>query len=129
MRILRDRGHGTAAFSAAERSRHVGLGHCVGGGRAAAGLGCESEPGSSLRTGPTGGSRLSTRERKERRERCRLGWEERDWAGWAAWGRKKEERLLGWALREEKERGEKERGSGPGQKRKRGRKRNAFERI
>jgi hypothetical protein len=61
----------------------------------------ESEPGSSLRMGPIGGSRLLARERKERRERCRLGWEERNWAGWAARGREKKEKaaVLGLAGR------------------------------
>jgi hypothetical protein len=40
----------------------------TGGGRAAARLRRESEPSSSLRPSPTGGFRLSARERKERTE-------------------------------------------------------------
>jgi hypothetical protein len=59
--------------------------------------------------------------------------EERGRAGLGRLGharvKKKEKGLLGWALQEERERGEKERESGPGQERKRGRKRNAFEYI
>jgi hypothetical protein len=81
-------------------------GHHAGGGHATARLVRESEPGSSLRKGPKGGSCLSARERR------RLGWEERDWAGWAARGREKEERLLDWALREERREGKKKEGVG-----------------
>jgi hypothetical protein len=112
-------------YRAADKPRRAGPGHRAGGGQAVVGLGCESEPGSSLRTGPIGGSRLSARERKDRREvPVGLG---RRGLGWLGCAVERKKKAAGLGLWEEKERGEKEKESGPGQKRKRGRKRNAFE--
>jgi hypothetical protein len=125
------KGAGRRLYRATEGPWRAGPGRRAGGGCAAAGLGLESEPSSSLRTGPTGGSRLAVRERKRRRGRSGLGWERGSWAVWAAWGRKKRKGQLGWALREKGERRRKERESGSDQKRKREREKemhlNAFE--
>jgi hypothetical protein len=67
---------------------------------------------------------------REGEERGGIGWAggggEVGWASWAAQGGRRKNKGC-WALRVEGERGEKERESGPGPKRKRGRKRNAFE--
>jgi hypothetical protein len=62
----------------AERPQRAGPVRRAGGDSSTARLGRESKPSSSLRTCPIGGSHLSARERKERRDRRRLGWEERN---------------------------------------------------
>jgi hypothetical protein len=97
----------------------VGLGHRTAGEHATVGLERDFEPSSSLRMGPTGGSRQAAREKKGRREGASGGPLGREKGERSRLGRaveRKKERLLRWALREEKERGEKERESGPGQK-------------
>jgi hypothetical protein len=115
--------------------RRAGLGHCVREGRAAARLAVEPKSGSRSGMTPTGGACLAAREKRGVRGH-RVGY----WAGEGgrkqvgparARGKRRKNRKgrLGCALREEKERGEKERESGPSQKRKRGRKRNSFECI
>jgi hypothetical protein len=68
------------------------------GRQATAGLECESKLGSSLRTGPIGGSRLAVRERKGRREGSGLG----RWAGKG--GVKRPARQCGEERKEGKER-------------------------
>jgi hypothetical protein len=86
---------------------------------AMAGLGLEPESGSRSGTKPIGGPRLSAREKGEERG----AW----WAGWAGGG----ENGADWArpCGRKGRRGERERESGPGPKRERGRKRIAFKCI
>jgi hypothetical protein len=79
------KGAGRRLYRAAKGPQCAGPGRRAGG-RAAAGLGRESEPGSSLRTGPTGRSCLAVRE--EGKERGGVGWAvgpgKGGEAGWAA---------------------------------------------
>jgi hypothetical protein len=118
------------------------------GTRASVGLVFKPKSGSRWKTRPTGGPRLSARE-KGRREEGRVGGltgpgkrrtqaaarlghagrkeKKEGQLGWAV--RWKKKRLLAWALREEKERGKREKESGPDPKRKGGRKRIAFKCI
>jgi hypothetical protein len=129
-RVCKARGGGFIGWPRGPRRAGPGCRASGGGARASVGLGFEPESGSREETSRQVGSACQ-RERRERREAH--GWAvgpgRRAQAGWATLGDKKKKRKdrLGWALWEEKERGEKERGSGPGPKRKRRRKRNAFE--
>jgi hypothetical protein len=79
LRGWRDKGTGRRLYRAVEGPRLEGLRRRAGGGRVAAGLGRESEPDSSLRTGPTGGSRLAVR-RGRGGDGSGLGWERGSWA-------------------------------------------------
>jgi hypothetical protein len=125
----RTEGAGRRLYWAAEGPRLAGPGRRAsrGGARAVAGLGLKSEPGARSGMTPTGGARLAVRERKGRRG-VPVGLGRRNWAGWAARGGEKK-RPAGLGLAGGKGERGKERGSGPGQNRKRGRKRNTFKYI
>jgi hypothetical protein len=133
LRVLRDRGRGTAALYGNRGGLDVWDPGCrAGRGHAAAGLGCESEPGSSLWTSPIGGPRLTARERRERRggPLGHAGREKKRKVGWAGPCRRKGREGAGQAGlgRVGKRKREREDGTGQEEK-KRERKGNAFKCI